>query len=128
MIVLKFIGQDAYTCLFLFLSTWLMGKKKQKLVRHTAEQLVDAPSAHLHMASIYTFQSGKPLVRTESLMDTQLLPPTVQHDEDPPLANTYHVWDAGDFVEDMPFPDGYVCSETSKRKRTAAVSVFGVPG
>jgi hypothetical protein len=59
-----------------------MGKKKQRLVHHTAEQLTDAPSTHLHMALIYMFQSGKPLVCMESLTGAQLFPPTIRHNED----------------------------------------------
>ncbi|KAG2114064.1 hypothetical protein BD769DRAFT_1630016 [Suillus cothurnatus] len=73
------------------------------------------------MASIYTFQSGKQLVCTESLTGAQLLPPTIWHNEDPPFAhNPYQVWDTGDFLEHMPFSDGYVIGKTSKRKCTAA--------
>ncbi|KAG1732347.1 hypothetical protein EDB19DRAFT_1831363 [Suillus lakei] len=57
----------------------------------------------------------------ESLTNTQLCPPTAQHDEDPPLAhNPYRVWDAGDFAEYMPFPNDEVDDETSKRKRPPA--------
>ncbi|KAG1883671.1 hypothetical protein F4604DRAFT_1878922 [Suillus subluteus] len=107
MIALKFTGQDEYTDLFL--SPGIMGKKKQKLVHHTAEQLTDAPAPHLHMASIYSFQSGKPLVCMESLTSSQLLPLTIRQDEDPLLApNPFQVWDAGNFLEHMPYPDGYI--------------------
>ncbi|KAG0698532.1 hypothetical protein DFH29DRAFT_983865 [Suillus ampliporus] len=96
-----------------------MGKKKQKLVCHTAEQLTDAPSTHIHTASIYTFQSGKPLVCTESLTGVNV-PPVSLHDEDPPPArNRFQIYDPGDFLEYMPIPNDDVETETSKRKRTA---------
>ncbi|KAG1780044.1 hypothetical protein EV702DRAFT_1178215 [Suillus placidus] len=121
---LKSIGWDEYTRFLL--SVWIMGKKKQKLVRHTAEQLTDMPSTNIHTASIYTFQSGKPLVRTESLAGahlapTTLAPTTLLHDEDPPLArNSWQIYEAGSFLNHMPILDEFnVKTETSKRKRTA---------
>ncbi|KAG2118601.1 hypothetical protein DEU56DRAFT_761146 [Suillus clintonianus] len=99
-----------------------MGKKKQKLVRHTAEQLTDAPPTHIHTASIYTFQSGKPLVRTESLTGVNI-PPVSLHDEDPPSArNQFQIYDPGDFLEYMPIPDDDVETETSKRKGQPAIT------
>lgn len=122
MILLRFTGQDEYPCPPL--ST--MGKKKQKLVRHTAEQLTDAPPTHIHTASIYTFQSGKPLVRTESLTGVNI-PPVSLHDEDPPSArNQFQIYDPGDFLEYMPIHDDDAETETSKRKRTAGVSIFSI--
>ncbi|KAG2086585.1 uncharacterized protein F5147DRAFT_781572 [Suillus discolor] len=103
-----------------------MGKKKQKLVRHTAEQLADTPSANIHTASMYTFQSGKPLVRTESLVGAHVAPTTVPpttllHNEDsPPASNQWQIYQAGSFLDYMPIPDEFrVETETSKRKRTA---------
>ncbi|KAG1725657.1 hypothetical protein EDB19DRAFT_1897750 [Suillus lakei] len=100
-----------------------MGKKKQKLVRHTAEELADTPSANIHTASVYTFQSGKPFVHTESLVGAHLaptiIPPTtLLHDEDPPPArNSWQIYEAGSFLDYMLIPDeSDVETETSKRK------------
>ncbi|KAG1743664.1 uncharacterized protein EDB91DRAFT_1236671 [Suillus paluster] len=103
-----------------------MGKKKQKLVHHTAEQLADTPSANIHTASMYTFQSGKPLVCMESLVGAHLaptnLPPmTLLRNEDPPPAhNPWQIYEAGSFLDYMPIPgESNIETETSKRKRTA---------
>lgn len=126
---LKFIACDEF--IRSFLSVLTMGKKKQKLVRHTAEQLADTPSANIHTASVYTFQSGKSLVRTESLVGAHLapttLPPTtlLRNEDPPPAHNPWQIYQAGSFLDYMPIPDeSNVETETSKRKRTAGVSFF----
>lgn len=126
---LKFIGCDEF--IRFLLSAFTMGKKKQKLVRHTAEQLADTPSANIHTASMYTFQSGKPLVRTESLVGAHVAPTTVppttllRNEDSPPARNPWQIYEAGSFLDYMPIPDEFhVETETSKRKRTAGVSFF----
>jgi hypothetical protein len=128
-VCLKFIGCDEF--IHFFLSVLTMGKKKQKLVRHTAEELADTPSANIHTASVYTFQSGKPFVHTESLVGAHLaptiIPPTtLLRDEDPPPArNSWQIYEAGSFLDYMLIPDeSDVETETSKRKCTAGVSFF----
>ncbi|KAG2115716.1 uncharacterized protein F5147DRAFT_743324 [Suillus discolor] len=75
---------------------------------------------------MYTFQSGKPLVRTESLVGAHVAPTTVppmtllRNEDSPPASNQWQIYQAGSFLDYMPIPDEFrVETETSKRKRTA---------
>jgi len=97
--------------------------KKLKLVRHTAAQLADtAPTSH-SVATIYTLQSGKPVVHTESLMGTTSLTTSTPSsaEENKALPTPY---DFVDYAQDYSIPitdNASTETETSKRKRTGGV-------